>query len=76
MRANIAIDTERLRDLIELHAGEHIREMDLESLGKAREILTQICFEQEGGTLEKACLREAVAWMNEKILERIMEEKA
>ena len=76
MRASIAIDTEKLRELIEEHAGEHIMEMDLESMKEARDHLTKICFEQEGGTLVKACLREAVSWMNEKILERILEEKA
>ncbi len=76
MMASIAIDTEKLRELLEEHAGEHIMEMDLESLREVREHLTKICFEQEGGTLVKACLREAVAWMNEKILERILEEKA
>lgn len=75
MRASIAIDIEKLRELIEEHAGKHIMEMDLESLKEARDHLTKICFEQEGGTLVKACLREAVAWMNEKILKRL-EEKA
>lgn len=76
MRASIAIDTERLRELLEEHAGEHIIEMDLDSMKAVRDYLTKICFEQEGGTLVKVCLREAVAWVNEKILERILEGKA
>lgn len=66
MRA--AIDTEKLRELIEERTGELIMEMDPEDMKEARNHLIKICFEQEGGTPVKECLREAISWINEKIM--------
>lgn len=75
-QTNVVIDTEELRKRLEEHAGEHIAEMDLESMREAKKQLDRICFEQENGTIEKACLREATSWLIEKIFDRMTEETA
>lgn len=70
----IKIDTEDLWARLENSAGKHVKSMSLEDLRDMKQVLSELIEAQESGTVAKACLREAMSWLNEQIVGRIMED--